>query len=107
VGVDAQCRIVLVIPEDDIIAGTVLLDEAGFQEERFFFVRGYQAFDVSGFSQEHAGLEISGCRLAQVAADAFAQVLGLAHVENAAVSVLKEIDSRQMRHGCHLRGKRR
>ena len=81
----------LVVAQQDVEARLVLLDEVVLERQRFFFVVDQDVVDVAGFGDQRAGLDVGQPVVGEVAADAVAQVLGLADVDDPAAGVLVEI----------------
>ncbi len=93
-GIEAQHQEVLVVLEVDVEAGLVTLDERVLQQQRLFFVRGDDGFDVGDDPLEQ-GDEVAGVargRL-EVLADAVAQHRRLADVDRLAAHVLHDVDA--------------
>ena len=84
----------LVVAEEDVEAGLALLDEIVLKREGFVLVGDGDVFNVNGFAHERAGLGVRLRGREEVAANAGAQVLGLADVDDDAFGVLVEIAAR-------------
>ncbi len=94
----AKEHVLLVVAQHDVVAGPVLLDKAGLQQQRLLFGGGAEGIQPFGLAQHGQGLGGLGRRgalggLAKVGRDAFAQVLGLAHVQDAPGGVLVQVDA--------------
>jgi hypothetical protein len=85
----------LVVPQKDVEAGLVLLNEVVLKAERFLLVVDLDEVDVASFADEGSGLGIAETIFVEVAADAGPEVLGLADVEHGAVCIFVEIHSGQ------------
>src|ERR1039458_1400243 len=81
-------RISLVVAQQDVEARLVLLDEVVFERQRFLLVIDLDVLDVARLGDERAGLDVGQLVFREVAADAVAQDLSLAHVDDAAGAVL-------------------
>ena len=71
----------LVIAEQDVEAGLVLLDEVVFKGQRLLLVIDQDVIDVAGFGDERSGFGIGQTVDRKVTANAVAQVLRLADVD--------------------------
>jgi hypothetical protein len=103
-GVDPQGRVILVITEDNVIAGAMLLDETGFQEQGFFFTRGNDVLNLDSLSKKHSGFDIYRTGASQITARTLSQIVRLSHIENGALRIPKQVYSRQMGQGDNLSG---
>ena len=83
----------LVVAEQDVEARLALLDEVVFKRQRFVLVGDEDVVEVDGLAHERAGFGVGLRGLEQVGADARAQVLGLADVDDLALGVLVEVDA--------------
>ena len=81
----------LVVAQQDVEARLVLLDEVVLERQRLFFVVDQDVIDVARFRDQRSGLYVGQLVLGKVAADAIAQALGLADVDDAARGVLVQI----------------
>ena len=81
----------LVVAQQDVEARLALLDEVVFEGERFVLVGDEDVVDVDGLAHERAGFGVGLRGFKQVGADAGAQVLGLADVDDLALGVLVEV----------------
>ncbi len=81
----------LVVAQQDVEAGLALLDEVVFEGEGFALVGDGDVFEVDGLAHERAGLGVGLVGGEEVGADAGAQVLGLADVDDLALGVLVEV----------------
>ena len=100
-GVKAQADVGLVIPEDHVVAGPVLLDEGVLQEKGLFLGVGDDKIEVA-----HAGNEErhhrSGVGPLEIVADAAPEVFRLADVDDGALLVLHEVDAGRGGHRVEL-----
>jgi hypothetical protein len=85
--------ITLIVAKEDIETGLVLLDQVVLKSERLLFVFDEDVIDILGFGDEGTGFGVSEVIDREVAADAVAEDLGLAHVDDAGVAVLIKIDT--------------
>ena len=83
----------LVVPEQDVEGGEVLLDEVVLQDQGFQLRLADDELQVPDTAHQAAGLGIQVLVL-EVALDPVAQDLGLAHVEQVAFLVPVEVDPR-------------
>ena len=81
----------LVVAQQDVEAGLALLDEVVFEGQRFVLVGDEDVVDVDGLAHQRAGLGVGLRGFKQVGADARAEVLGLADVDDLALGVLVEV----------------
>ena len=81
----------LVVAQQDVEARLALLDEVVFEGEGFALVGDGDVFDVDGLAHERAGLGVRLVGFEEVGADAGAEVLGLADVDDLALGVLVEV----------------
>ena len=82
----------LVVAQQDVEARLALLDEVVFEREGLAFVVDEDVVEVDGLAHERAGLGVGLRGLEQIGADARAQVLRLADVDDLALGVLVEVD---------------
>src|SRR5581483_2771978 len=92
VGGELEERVVLVVAEDDVVAGPVLLDQRRLEDHRLELVCGDDVLEVPDVADEGVGLGIAGAGLLEVRADAAPQRGRLADVDDLALCVLVEID---------------
>ena len=83
----------LVVAEQDVEARLALLDEVVFKSEGFVLVGDEDVVDVDGLAHEGAGFGVGLGGFKKVGADAGAEVLGLADVDDLALGVLIEVDA--------------
>ena len=84
-----------VVLEEDVEAGLVLLDEVVFEGEGLFFVFDDDVVEVGGFGDEGTGFGFREAVVGEVVADAGAEVLRFADVDDVAEGVFVEINARQ------------
>ena len=94
-GGELDIRVSLVVAQQDVVARLPLLDEIVLEREGFFFVVDTDEFEVARLADERAGLGIYEPVFIEVAAHAGAQILGLAHIDHRAVSVLVQVHAGQ------------
>jgi len=99
-------HVLLVVAQYDVVARPMLLDQAGFQQQRLFFGGGAEGVQAFGLAQHGQGLGRLGRRralggLAKIGRDAAAQVLGLAHVQDAPGGVLVQVDAGRIGNARH------
>jgi hypothetical protein len=70
-----------------------LLDEIVLERQRFFVVGDDDVVDIDRLAYERAGFRVLPAAFVEVAGDAAAQVLCLAHVDDFAFGVLIEINA--------------
>ena len=92
---ELDVRIGLVVAQQDVEARLPLLDEVVLERERFLLVVDQDVVDVAGFGDQRAGLDVGQPVVVEVAADAAAQVLGLADVDDRPVLVFVEVHAGQ------------
>ena len=85
--------IALVVLEQDVEARLALLDEVGFEGQRFALVADQDVFEIDGLAHQRAGFGVGLRGFQQVRANARAQVLGLAHVDHRTFGVLVEVNA--------------
>ena len=83
----------LVVAQEDVVAGLALLDEVVLERQRLLLVLDRDVVDGAGFREQTAGLGVGELLFEEVAADAVAQALGLADVDDPATSVFVEVDA--------------
>ena len=81
----------LVVAQQDVEARLALLDEVVFEGQGLVLVGDEDVVEVDGLAHERAGFGVGLRGLKQVGADARAQVLGLADVDDLAFGVLVEV----------------
>jgi len=77
----------LVIAQKDVEARLVLLDEVVLESESFFLVVDKDVVDVASFGDEGAGLDVGEAIFVEIAANAGAQELGFADVDDLRVGI--------------------
>jgi len=93
-----QERIVLVIPEDDVVAGPVAPHQIGFEHQGLELVVGHDVLEVADLTHERVGLGVPRARLLKIGADAALQRGRLADVQYLLLAVPVEVDPRPVRH---------
>ena len=87
----ADVGVSLVVAQQHVELGLVLLDEVVFEREGFFFVVDDDVLDVGDFAHERAGLGVLPVGFEEVRAHAASQGARFAYVENRAARVLEEV----------------
>ncbi len=85
----------LVVAQQDVEARLPLLDEVVLERERFLVVVEQNVLDIARFRDQRAGLDIREPVVVEVAADAAAEIVGLADVDYGPVRVLIEVHAWQ------------
>jgi hypothetical protein len=83
----------LVVAQQDVEARIALLDEVVFQSQRFVLVGDEDVVEIDGLAHERAGFGVGLRGFKKIGADAGAQVLGLADIDDLALGVLVEVDA--------------
>jgi hypothetical protein len=89
---------VLVVPQDDVVAGAVPPHQVGLEHEGLELVVGHDVLEVADLAHERVGLGISRPRLLEIRPDATPQGRGLADVQDLLFAVPIEVDPRPVRH---------
>src|SRR5690242_17896488 len=92
-GGEADVRISLVVAEQDIELGLILLDEIIFEREGFAFVIHNDVIHIGNFAHQRAGFGVGPARFQKIRAHAGAQGAGLADIQGRPQGVLKQIDT--------------
>ncbi len=95
--VQAEQEVLLVVAQDHVVARPVLLDQALLQEQGLLLAGGGQHVHTEHAGHQGPGLGREPGRSAEIGGQAAAQALGLAHIEDAALSILHKIDARRVR----------
>ena len=82
-----------VIAEEDVETGLALLDEVVFEGEGLMLIGDEDGVEVDGLAHERAGFGVGLVGFQQVGADARAEVIGLADVDDLSLSVLEKVDA--------------
>ena len=93
VGGQLQEGIVLVVAQDDVVAGPVLPDQGGLEHQGLELVVGHDVVEVADGADEGVGLGIVRPGLLEVRAHAALQGGRLAHVDDLGLAVLVEVDA--------------
>ena len=91
--VKAEAEIILVIPEHDVVAGPVLLDEVALQDEGFPARGGEDHVHLGHFLEHQGGLGVVLLRGLEVGSQAVLQVHRFPDVEHPAAGVLEQVDA--------------
>ena len=115
-----QVRVGLIVAEGDIKARRVLLDPGVLQVQGLHLAGHHGPLDAGGGVHHRVGFGSQRLGRGEVAIEAVAQVLGLAHVDDAPVGVTEPVDARVggnfsgggavaggLCHGCFLLGRGR
>ncbi len=94
---ELDIRVGLVVPQEDIEARLVALDQVVFERQGFLLVVDENVIDRPGFTDQGAGFDIGKPVLVEVAADPAAEAFRLADVENRPVFVLVKVNPRAER----------
>ena len=81
----------LVVAQQDVEARLALLDEVVFESQGLVLVGDEDVVEVDGLAHQRAGFGVGLRGFKQVGADARAQVVGLADVDDLALGVLVEV----------------
>ena len=101
--VQTQAKIVLIVPQHDIVAGLVLLDEIALQDEGLPAAGGDEKVHPGHLFQHQGGLGVVPVRRLEIRADAVPQIDRLADIDDLARRVFEQIDAAGARHlaqGC-------
>ncbi len=98
--VDAHHEVILVVAEGNVVARAELLDESAFEQERFRLGLDDMVLEIPDALDERAGLDVgrAAARGHEITADALAQILGLADVDDAVEPVAHQVDAGFVRH---------
>ena len=115
-----QVRVGLIVAEGDVEARRILLDPGVLQVQGLHLAGYHGPFDAGSGVHHRVGLGSQRLGRGEVAVEAIAQVLGLAHVDDAPVGVTEPVDARVggnfsggrtvaggLCHGCFLLGRGR
>jgi len=83
----------LVVAQQDVETGLALLDEVVFKGQGLVLVGHQNVVQIDGLAHQRAGLGVGLRGFKKIRADARAQVLGLAHVDDLALGVLVEVNA--------------
>ena len=97
VGGQLEERVVLVVPQDDVVAGPVLLHQRRLEDHRLELVGGDDVLKIADLPDQGVGLGVGGARFLEVGAHAVPQGGGLADVDDLGLGVLVEVDARPRR----------
>ena len=95
---ELQKRVVLVVPENDVVARPVAPHQVGLEHQGLELVVGHDVLEVADLAHERVGLGITRARLLEVGPDAAPEGRGLADVQDLLLAVAVEVDSRPVRH---------
>ena len=83
----------LVVFEQDIVAGLMFLDEVAFQNQRFGFCFGGQELDITDFIQKHSCPGMKNPRTLEIGTDPVPQNFCLTNIKNSRPGILHDINS--------------
>ncbi|MBP2681935.1 MAG: hypothetical protein H6Q78_1798, partial [Candidatus Krumholzibacteriota bacterium] len=92
VDIEPEVHVALVVPEENVVARAVLLDQVVLEDERFLFGARHHEVEVHGALEEKLDLVAPVGPVAEVVRRPGPEVLCLAHVEHLAPRVLEEVD---------------
>jgi len=95
--VQAQGGIILVVSENDVVAGSEFLNVAGFEEQGLLLGDGDGKFQGHGLGQQCSSFDIFRRGTAEIAAHPLLQVPGFSHVQDRPHPVLETIHAGEMR----------
>src|SRR5262249_13107867 len=84
--------VVLVVPQADVVAGAVALDQVRLEDERFQIVAGDDELEVVDLADQGVRLRVAGPRVLEIGAHWAWERGGLPHIDDLALRVLVEID---------------
>ena len=82
----------LVIPQQHVVAGLVLLDEVVLEDQRLGLGVGDRYLHIGNLAHQGAGLDAVDVG-PKVGGEPFFQILGLAHVDDGAAAVVHAVDT--------------
>ena len=88
---DFQIRIGFIVPQHDIVTGTVFLDQVAFQNQGFDLAVGHDGFKVFHMADQRFHFDRMSARCPEVAVDPVIQIFCLAYVDNPAGAVMHEV----------------
>ena len=91
--VQPEAEIIFVVPEHDVVAGPVLLDEVALQDEGFPARGGEDHVHLGHFLEHQGGLGVVTVRGLEVGSQAVLEVDRFADVEHPAAGVLEQVDA--------------
>jgi len=84
---------VLVVSEDDVVAGPVLAHQVRLEHEGLELVVGHDVLEVGDLAHQRVGLGVARPGLLEVGADAAPQGAGLADVDHLRLGVAIQVDT--------------
>ena len=88
---DAHIGIFFIILQQHIKVGLVMLDQVGFQRQRFVFAVGNDEFQVADLAHHQANAGAMAGGIVEITAHPLAQHLGLADIQNAVVAIAHQV----------------
>src|SRR5256886_13027199 len=86
----------LVVSQDDVVAGPVLAHQVRLQHQRLELVVGHDVLEVGDLADQRVGLRVARPRLLEVGADAAPQRGRLADVDDLGLGVAIQVDARSV-----------
>jgi hypothetical protein len=105
--VDPEAEVIFVVPEHDVVAGPVLLDEVALEDEGLPAGGGQDHVHPGHFLEHQGGLGVVLGRGLEIGGQAVSQVHRLAHVEHPPAGVLKQVDAAALGNAGHGRNQGR
>ena len=105
--VQAQAEIILIVPQHDIVAGLVLLDEVALQDQGLPAAGGDEKVHPGHLLQHQGGLGVVPVRRLEIRADAVPQIDRLADIDDLAGRVFEQVDAAGAGHLAQGRGQGR
>jgi hypothetical protein len=90
---ELEAGIVLVIPQLDVVPGSVFLDEMVLQDESLLLRVGEDGLDLGDFSRHQQGLRVFPRLLLEVGTDPMLDVPCFPYVKNPTLAVFEKIDA--------------
>src|SRR5262249_16831733 len=97
-----QERVVLVVAQDDVVAGAMLLDQVRLEDERLELVARHDVVEVSDLRDQGVRLRITDAGLLEVGARAAPERRRLADVDDLALGGLGEVGGGPIGHPVEL-----
>ena len=88
---DLQIGIGFIVPQHDVVTGTVFLDQVAFQNQSFDLAVGHDGFKVFHMADQRFHFDRMSARCPEVAVDPVIQIFCLAYVDNPAGAVVHEV----------------
>ena len=91
--IDLEIRIVLVVLESDVVAGSVLFDEIAFEDERLGLRVGDNVFNLGHLGNQLPGFGGKPCGRPQIGTHPVSEMGRLAHVDDVPVRIPHQVDA--------------